>query len=226
MPPSKAAPDVSAQPAESEPTSKRTGSRTGHELWIAIITAGATIAAAAIGTVVAVDVGTVEVRMVGDGLDSAELQATVDRLEAENAELRSAQEELPAQDAPGDSPSGAPEDAEAVRSTAEPISLGEAACLDLDSDAANWDVGERGDICVDYVSAFIGTDLTVLKDKPSLADCEAQTYLRDDVGPVSGIVGEYVCAWTDGGRLASIEIVDSEPSASTLLDITVWEPEP
>lgn len=234
-PPSNAAPDGSAGSgsagsAEPGPTPERTRSRVPHELWIAIITAVATIAAAVIGTAVAVDVGTVEVRVVGEGLDSTELQSAVDRLEAENAELRSANEDLQAQVGAQPGSGDAPEDDDAVRrATTEPISLAGAACIDLDSlesDEPNWDVAQEGDICVGFLDTFIGTDLTIMDGEPSQADCQAQTNLREDVGPVAAIVGSYVCAWTDGRRLARVQIVDrdgSGESATTTMNITVWE---
>ncbi|MFE7503775.1 hypothetical protein [Promicromonospora sp. NPDC057488] len=212
--------------------------RVPHELWIAIVTAVATIVTAVIGTLVAVDAGTVEVRVVGDGPGSAELQSVVDRLEAENAELRSANEDYRAQvdelrgeaDATpaglGESAASGGDEDGVRRATTEPITLAESGCLDLDSleaDAPNWDVGDEGDVCVDILYNFIGTDLTVLDEEPSLADCEAQTYLRDDVGDVAAVVGRYICASTDGGRLARIEVVGSERSERTDLSVTVWE---
>lgn len=237
---SHAAPDPSPPPAERTASgTARTTRRLPQELWIAIVTAVATIVTAVIGTVLAVDAGTVEVRVVGDGPGSAELQSAVDRLKAENAELRSANEDYRAQvdelqgqagTTPPGSDDGTADGGEDVavvrRATTEPITLAETGCLDLDSleaDAPNWDVGDEGDVCVDVFYNFVGTNLTVVDEEPSLADCEAQTYLRDDVGDVAAVVGRYVCAWTDGGRLARIEIVGSERSERTDLAVTVWE---
>ncbi|MEU4388313.1 hypothetical protein [Promicromonospora sp. NPDC023805] len=202
-----------------------------------------TITAAAIGTVVAVDAGTIELRVVGDGLNSTELQTAVDRLEAENAELRSVNDDIqaqiddlqlqaePAAEDPdrAASPSATPEDSTVRRATREPIGLASEGCLDLDSDAPNWDVAGEGDICIWYYQRdLVGTNLTVLDEEPTLADCEAQTDVRDSVGAIGSLVGKYICGWTDNGRLARIGIVDTSQgkngrTESAMLQITVWE---
>jgi cell division protein FtsB len=156
------------------------------------------------------------------------LSDTNQRLEAENTRLR---QQLPGAGSaadPGSSetPTSAP--VGVFRQTGEsPVVVGERFGIDLDSQAPNWGVSPTApsDLRVSpAVQSVSGKKLAVVKDPPTLQDCEAQTVLRTFLTLGQTVVGQRLCVQTTEGRWASVRIVAIDASARTMsFRIVVWK---
>ncbi|MCF4122922.1 hypothetical protein L1785_18245 [Antribacter sp. KLBMP9083] len=206
------------------------------EIWVSVITAGGTIAAALITAAVAIGTGAASVPGLDGSPSVSSLQRTIASLEqdvstlnAENEQLSGQVGDLTAQlEATGETPvtTGSTATADVARSTdGTPIGLYSGSCLDLDSTAANWGVPE-GDFCIDHGDDITTTSntMTILDEAPDAATCAAQTLVTDFVSDAQTLLGKHLCVVTSSGRYADVSVVSVDEAADAFaLEITVWK---
>jgi hypothetical protein len=105
-----------------------------------------------------------------------------------------------------------------------PVAVGY--CIDLDSQAPNWGVDSRSgrDLCISTFGEVKVSKLAIVKDPPSLEDCQAQTVLRNSLTRAQRVVGQKLCAQSSDDRWAYLRIAAIDVSAQTMsFDIVVWK---
>lgn len=226
------------------------GRRWSADIKVALISAAATVLAALIAGVLAVNTGTVELNAPESGANRDDLRATITSLEQEIDDLRSVNEELRSPDDAGDraddgstaggtppvtssEPSG--QSGEIVRQAVD-VLLAAGHELDLDTDAPDWAVVAESeatghtDIGLDSQPALYagnGAELAVMTAVPTFNDCRQ---IVEGLG-VGGLTatrtssGTHLCVRTGEGTHAYVEIVEvgeNENTASVTLTIRVW----
>lgn len=205
------------------------GGNSKHSIWVAVISAGGVVLAAVIGLFA----GVVEVPILSGAPASSDLQVTVRELEGKITQLEQDNQQLSESLAEATSGASAgpsaPASVEFRRATAtdEPVMLNAYTCLDLDSEAPNWDANDEyeGDLCINS-GQLEGDNLTVFEEEPDKAACEARTDVKD-TRDAETLLNKYVCLDSDSGYTARLHVVgvDENDSGSTTItfDIGVWE---
>lgn len=170
--------------------------------------------------------------------DSASLEAQIRQLSGSNSKLSAANKEMEAENAelrqqleatsPTTSGGTASRSAEIFRQTgASPVVVRERFGIDLDSQASNWGVSPTApsDLHVSIAAQSVGgKKLAIVKDSPTLQDCEAQTVLQTFLTPGQTVVGQKLCVQTSDGRWAYVQIAAIDRSAHTMsFRIVVWK---
>ncbi|MBO0611012.1 hypothetical protein [Myceligenerans salitolerans] len=161
--------------------------------------------------------------------EATTLRDQVSALEDKNARLTSS----PSSDATSSdttSPeTGSTPPADVLRED-DDVAISAGSCLDLDSDAPNWDlvVNSYGlsyelgsDLC--YTDALEVRAIRLVDAEPTLADCASQTLVEgDELGPRDLGDGLWMCGQTDEERTVSVGILDATDDDLTMR-IRVWE---
>jgi hypothetical protein len=170
--------------------------------------------------------------------DSASLEAQVRQLSDSNGKLLAANEELEAVNAklrqqldattPTTSGGTASRSTEIFRQTgASPVVVRGLFGIDLDSQASNWGISPTApsDLHVSPTLQSVGgKKLAIVKDSPTLQDCEAQTVLQTSLTAGQTVVGQELCVQTSDGRWAHVQITAIDRSAHTMsFKIVVWK---
>lgn len=191
-------------------------------LRVAWIGAGAVVLAAVIGLFT----GTVEVPVLSGSPTSTDLQEQVAELtaskrvlEAENEALQKQVDKLGAQQAASDTSGGTG----SAAAPAGEITINNYYCIDLDSEEANWGVGDDGDLC--YRDYLIGDQISALDEEPTYDTCNGQTQISDSLREVETLLRRYVCVTSDAGRLVSLHVTAVSPEAMSF-EVTKLEPSP
>jgi hypothetical protein len=204
--------------------------------WLPFLTAILVLATAALG---------LYTKQVADQRDEA--QAGSDELEAEKQQLEQQIADLEeqtagleadleeAQQTPVTSPTTtrggttAPTDdatPEVLRqSGAAPVTIAWGRGIDLDTDAANWDVGPSGDVFYsgESVSGRL-SQFVLVTAPPTPAECAASTLPVGYLPEEQAVVGQQFCVHTDEERWAYVRIAAIDGEARTIsFDVTVWK---
>ncbi|HZM30859.1 MAG TPA: hypothetical protein VFB77_10250 [Acidimicrobiales bacterium] len=202
--------------------------------WLPFFTAILVLATAALG---------LYTKQVADQRDEAqagsdELEAEKQQLEQQIAELEEQkaglEQELEAQETAVTTPTTrggttAPTDdatPEVLRqSGAAPVTIAWNRGIDLDTDAANWDVGSSGDVV--YSSGAVSGRLSqfvLVTAPPTPSECAASTLPVGYLPEEQAVVGQQFCVHTDEERWAYVRIAAIDSDARTIsFDVTVWK---
>lgn len=169
-----------------------------------------------------------QVRQLSDA--NGKLSDSNGELTAENTNLRQQLEATTTPSAETTSPdpsSGTTsETARVFRETGSPVVVPARSGIDLDSQAANWDVDSGGaDIHVSSEGDYVyGKTLAIVKAPPTPQVCDAQTVLRSFLTQGQTVVGQKLCLRTSEDRWAYVQIAAIDSSARTMsFRITVWK---
>ncbi|WP_454857581.1 hypothetical protein [Promicromonospora soli] len=195
-------------------------------IWVAVIAAGGTVLAAVVGLFS----GVVEVPVLTGQPGSSELQRTVQALEDQVSRLEERNRELENQLNAAPSPTATSDSvepgSEVLRQTEASIRLSNYSCLDLDSQAPDWDTNDdySGDLC--FGAGLVESDnITVFDDAPSLDVCAARTQKVDSVDADS-LLGKFLCVESSSGRTAQVHIpaVNATGGSDATIDfeLVVW----
>lgn len=156
----------------------------------------------------------------------AELRNQVAALQDENARLAGGSPS----DTTASSDSGSTTSADVFREDDE-VAISVGSCLDLDSDAGNWDLVvnsyglfyESGpDLCytTDALELFA---IRLVDTEPTLADCDSQTLVEgNELGPRDLRDGLWLCGQTDEERTVSVGVLEAADDDLTMR-IRVWK---
>jgi hypothetical protein len=208
---------------------------------VAVISAVATIAAAAIAGILAVNSGAVHVSLTDPAAEVDDLRATATSLERENDTLSEENDEFQAQvdataggdDAAGGTPvvtSGPETPTSSVRrqTGSEPLTFTWAYSVDLDSVDADWAVeygSESGwDLYLDGDGDVATLDVVLFDHVPTEAECRDATVRQTQLEDVQSVVGAMMCVLTTEDRFAFVRIAAiDEERRTTSVDLVVWE---
>lgn len=218
--------------------------RRSVDVRVALISAVATVLAALIAGVLAVNTGTVEVSLADSGASPDDLRATITSIQQENEVLRSANEELESElesareqgggSASGDAPPSTSPEPSGGAVVREGNSLPLAAWygIDLDTNAPDWGVVETGedtgdiDVYIDDepgLFASNGAEVALMPEPPSFGDCRQTTGLSTSITYEQTAAGAHVCVRTSQGAYAYVGILEVTTDVpSVALDVTVW----
>ena len=209
----------------------------GSDLKVALIGAAATILAAVIAAVVAVNTNAVEISLPQGGPSRDDLSESVTSLEDENESLRAdkadlqqrldqvtAVTNLPTTSPPPPGPIGVV----ARQDTGLPLNYWHG--LDLDSTASDWGVtGEIEEMDI-YLRVGVALEarnaaqLAVMPKVPSFAECQHATGLKDGLYEDETVAGTQLCVRTTEGAYAYVGIVNMDNRGSSVtLDVTLWK---
>ena len=185
------------------------------------------------------DVETLREQLTASQAEVADLRKQVETLKKENERLggtasSDASDSTSDGGASGDTAAASDEQPVIFRESSEPFEIAYGSCIDLDSDASNWDPErdnhlwpfEPQDFC--YVANTVDElqmrGLVVVEDgSETLAACEEQTLLMDDAIPVNDVrEGTRICGVTSEDRPVSVGVVKVSDESVTL-DVRVWE---
>ena len=204
------------------------------EHWLPFLTAFLVLATAVVGLYA--QRATSERNKLED--DSASLEAQVRQLSESNSKLSAANTEMEAENAklrqqleattPTTSGETASGSAGIFRQTgASPVVVREHFGIDLDSQASNWGVSPTApsDLNVSVAAQSVGgKKLAIVRDPPTLQDCEAQTVLQTSLTHGQTVVGQKLCVQTSDGRWAYVQITAIDRPARTMsFRIVVWK---
>lgn len=202
---------------------------------VALIGAAATVAAAVIGGVLAVNAGAVEISLPDSGPSASDLRTTVTSLEQENERLQEQLDEATSTTtttggtATTDSefePSGPTGTSAGIfrETSGTPVSFNSGSCIDLDSRESNWNIdGGGGDVCLSS-SSMGASDVAFVDHEPSLEECRAQTLLENGVPGSVLEPGLQMCLQTGEGRHAYVRVAAVGPERETIsLDVKIWD---
>jgi hypothetical protein len=220
------------------------------DIKVALIGAVATIIAAAIAGVVAINTGAVQVSVSDPQADIDDLRTTATSLQQENEELAAANTDLEeqlaeAEEAParttttttaGDEGSTTPTtSADGPRTSTvrretggTPLAFSYGYSVDLDSQEADWTVQDGQPSGWDlYWSPYTGLstyEVVIFDHVPTEAECDDATVRQEGLREVQSVEGTMMCVLTSEDRYAFVRIADVDDEARTAsLDVTVWE---
>ena len=244
------APGAASPPPPMPPTRVPTGPGPGSEehgsrrtqLTVAAISAIATILAAVIAGVLAINAGSVHVSLTDPATEVDDLRATATSLEQANATLSERNDELESEldavptavdrRAGGTTvtTSGPETDTSSVRRQTDgvPLTFTWAYSVDLDSIDNDWAVDygtESGwDLYLDGFGNLETHDVVLFDHVPSEAECRDATVRQTQLQDEQSLVGTMMCVSTSEDRYAFVRIAAfDEEQETTSVDIVVWE---
>jgi hypothetical protein len=118
--------------------------------------------------------------------------------------------------------------AEVFRQTgADAVAVPERFGIDLDTQESNWGISPFAppDVYVaPGVDSVRGNTLAIVRARPALEDCEAQTVLQRFLTRAQTVVGQQMCVKSSDGRWAHVRIAAIDRSAKTMsFKIVVWK---
>jgi hypothetical protein len=215
-----------------------------------LIGAAATIVAAAITGVLAVNAGAVEVSLTDRQGEIDGLRSTATSLQRENEELTATNAELEDQvaeadeeaerttdttaregEAGGTTPTtsaGSPRTSTVRRETGgTPLAFSYGYGVDLDSQDADWSIGRWGDgwdIALGNGGDLNTFEVVVVDHVPTEAECDDATVRQSSLPGDQFVEGTMMCTTTDEGRYAFVRVTSIDEEAETAsFDVTVWE---
>jgi hypothetical protein len=110
---------------------------------------------------------------------------------------------------------------------ADPVVVPEQFGIDLDTQESNWGISPYAppDVYVaPGVDSVRGNILAIVRARPTLEDCEAQTVLQRFLTRAQTVVGQQICVKSSDGRWAHVRIAAIDRSARTMsFKIVVWK---
>lgn len=221
------------------------------DIKVALIGAVATIVAAVIGGIVAIQTDTIDVTLRDQTVDREELASTASSLQQTNDSLVTANADLEDQLDRATSTTSTPRTtattaddgggttgitttaagAQSVvkRQTGDtPLSFTWGYSADLDSEDANWDVvrgeGLETDLYVGSSGRVYMGEVAIVDHVPTEAECRDTTIRQSILPEELSVAGTMACIVTDDDHRAFVRIValDEEQQTATF-DVTVWQ---
>jgi hypothetical protein len=183
----------------------------------------------------------------------ANAQTQVAELEEENAKLRSENDRLsraadsggagtePSSEqlGPSEVSTALPQAVEADDETSpgvfrttgdEPIVVGAGGDIDIDSLEPDWGVRTSSDqdfgpsTSTNSIGADSRVKFAFVRNRPTFAECEAQTVFDNIVRTEQTVEGQQMCVWSSQGRTAYVRVADIDRENETMsFDIVVWK---
>lgn len=244
------APGAASPPPPMPPTRVPTGPRPGPEerharrtqLTVAAISAIATVLAAVIAGVLAINAGSVHVSLTDPAAEVDDLRATATSLERVNATLSERNDELESEldavptavDRRGGgttvTTSGPESDTSSVRRQTEgvPLTFTWGYSVDLDSIDNDWAVDHGStsvsDLYLDGYGRLNTYEVVIFDHVPTESECRDATVRQTRLENEQSAVGTMMCVSTSEDRYAFVRIAAfDEEQRTTSVDIVVWE---